>query len=179
MKELIQNLKVLRAMSGRFLAVAVLAAMAFPTTIHAQTDPGQGAIVIHIDRDATSQFTAVSPDGQLRLDVAISGQSDYFRLNPDGTLTFQTVESQAPMTLSALGSGGVWEPMLSGYGTLHFSGLVDDERNSTGEAVHLTVLGHMTKADGSQWLLHVVAVEKDQEFKVLTVDYRMIPVPRP
>jgi len=158
-------------MSGRFLMVVVVAAAGLTFNTQAQSDPGQGAVVTHIDPGATGEFWAISPDGLLRLDVAISGRSDYYRLNPDGTLSFQTVEPQASMTLSGLGSDGAWEPMLTGYGTLAFHALVDDDRNSTGEATYLAVQGQLTSVDdGSEWSLHVVAVQQDQEFKVLKID---------
>jgi len=170
MKQLIQNMNVLRTMSGRFLSTAAVVATVLTFTTTAQADPGQGAVVTHIDPGATSELTAISPDGQLRLDVAISGQSDYFRLNPDGTRTFQTVEPQASMTVSVLGSDGAWEPMLTGYGTLAFQALVDENRNATGEATYLNAKGKLYAADGSEWSLLVVAVQQDQEFKVLKID---------
>jgi len=171
MKQLIQTFEVLRAMPGRFLSAAVVVAAVLTFTTPAQADPGHGAVVTHIDRDATGEFWAISSDGQLRLDVAISGRSDYTRLNPDGTLTWQTVDPGALMTLSVLGSDGAWEPMLIGYGTLVFHALVDDDINSTGEATYLAVQGKLTSVDdGSEWSLHVLAVQQDQQFKVLKID---------
>jgi len=170
MKQVIKTTKMVRILSGRFLSTAALVAAVLTFTTTAQADPGQGAVVTHIDPGATSELTAISPDGQRRLDVAISGQSDYFRLNPDGTLTFQTVEPQAPMTLSVLGSDGVWEPALVGCGTLAFHALVDDQRDSTGEATYLQAEGRLYAADDSEWSLHVVAVQQHQEFKVLKIE---------
>jgi len=180
MNQFVKNLKVFRAMSGRFLAVAVLAAAAFPFTTRAQADLGHGAVVTHIDPSATSEFTAISPDGQRRLDIAISGQSDYTRLNPDGTLTWQTVEPKAAMILSVPGSNEPWESKFIGYGTLAFHALVDEDFNSTGEETYLAVEGKLTSVeDDSEWLLRVVAVQQEQEFKVLMIDLHQIPIPRP
>src|SRR3954467_9005617 len=99
MKQFVQNLKVLRTMSRRFLAAGVLAAAAFVFTPPAQADPGNGAIVTHIDRERTGGYEAVSPDGQLKLHVLTSGQGEFVRRNPDSTLTLQSVEPQAPVTL--------------------------------------------------------------------------------
>jgi hypothetical protein len=182
MKQSVQNLTVFRAMSGRFLTVAVVAAAALAFNTQAQADPGHGAVVTHIDPDATGQLTAISPDGEKRLDVAITGQSDYIRRNPDGTLTWQAVEPQAAMTLSVPGSNEPWDTEFIGYGTLAFHALVDEDLDSTGEETYLAVEGKLTRVkDRSEWLLHVVAVQKNQEFKVLKIDLRatQIPPPRP
>ena len=175
MKQFVQNLKVLRTMSGRFIAVAVLAAAAFTFTTRAQADPGQGAVVTHIDRDRTGWYYTESADGQLRLDVVLSGQGDFFRLNPDGTLTAQVVEPKAPMTISVRGSDGGWEPMWVGSGSLHDTGLVEQVADGsfagTGEADHLHVEGRFTNLlDGSKWSLLVVAVVVDYQFKELKVE---------
>ena len=175
MKQFVQYLKVLRTMSGRFLAVAVLAAAAFTFTPRAQADPGQGAVVTHIDRDRTGYATAVSPDGQLRLDVFLTGQGDFFRLNPDGTLSLEIVEPKAAITVSILGSNGDWLPMWVGSGSFHDTGLVElaagGSFNSTGEADHLHVEGKLTNLlDGSEWSFLVVAVIRDYEFKELKID---------
>ena len=99
----------------------------------------------------------------MRLDVVISGQGDFFRHNPDGTLTLQIVEPQAPMTVSVLGSDGDWVPMWVGSGSFHDTGLVELAADGsfvfTGEADHLHVEGKLTNVlDGSEWSLLVVAV---------------------
>jgi hypothetical protein len=175
MKQFVQNLKVLRKMSGRFRAVAVLAAAAFTFTTRAQADPGQGAVVTHIDRDRTGWYAAESADGQLRLDVVTLGQGDFFRHNPDGTWTLQVVEANAPMTLSVRGSDGGWVPMWVGSGSLHDIGLVEPAANGvfdfTGEDDHMRVEGKLTNVlDGSKWSLLVVAVVVDYEVKELKID---------
>jgi hypothetical protein len=174
MKQFVQNLKVLRAISGRFLAVAVIAAAGFTVTTRAQADPGQGAVVTLIDRDATGGWWGVSPDGQLRLDVVLIGQGDFLRLNPDGTLTWQTVAPRTPMTVSVVGDDGAWVPRWVGSGSFHETALVVLEPNGslseTGESTYIHVQGQLAMADGSEWSLLVVAVEQNQEFKVLTID---------
>ena len=175
MKQFVQNLKVLRTMPGRFLAVAVLAAAAFTFTTRAQADPGQGAVVMHFDRDRTGGYEAESPDGQLRLDVVTSGQGDFFRYNPDGTSTLQNVEPQAPVTLSVRGSDGGWVPMWVGSGSFHITGLVELTADGffefTGEAYSLHVEGKLTNVlDGSEWSLLVVAVAQNYEVKKLKID---------
>jgi len=175
MKQFVQNLKVLRTMPGRFLPAAVVVATALAFNTQVQADPGQGAVVTHIDRDLTGWFYAVSADGQLRLDVVLSGQGDFHRLNPDGTLTAQIVEPQAPMTVSVLGSEGDWVPMWVGSGSFHDTGLVelaaDGSFVGTNEADHLHVEGKLTNLlDGSEWSLLVVAVIVDYEFKELKID---------
>jgi hypothetical protein len=175
MKQFVQNLEVLRTMSGRFLAVAVLAAAAFTFTTRAQADPGHGAVVTHLDRDRTGWAYVESPDGQLRLDVVLSGQGDFFRSNPDGTLTFEVVEPKAPMTISVRGSDGGWEQIWVGSGSYHDTEVVelaaDGSFNSTGEADHLHVEGKLTNLlDGSKWSLLVVAAIVDYQFKALKID---------
>jgi len=175
MKQFVQNPKIFRAMSGRFFAVAVLAAAAFMFTTHAQADPGQGAVVKHIDRDRTGWYYAESADGQLKLDVVLSGQGDFFRQNSDGTWTSQIVEPQAPMTISVRGSDGDWVPIWFGSGSLHDTDLVepaaDGSFDSTGEADYLHVEGRLTSLlDGSKWSLLVVAVIVDYELKELKMD---------
>ena len=177
MKQFVQNLKVLRTRSGRFLAMAVLAAVAFTFTLRAQADPGQGAVVTHIDRDRTGWYYAESPDGQLRLDVVLSGQGDFFRHNPDGTWTLQIVEPKATMTVSVPDGNGGWVPMWVGSGSFHNTGLVepaaDGSFDSTGEAYHLHVEGKLAnQLDGSKWSLLVVAEVVDYEFKELKIDLR-------
>jgi len=173
MKQFVLNLEVLRTLPRRFLAVAILAATAFTFAPRAQADPGQGAVVTHIDRDRTGDYWIVSPDGQLRLDVVLSGQGDFLRLNPDGTLTAQTVEPKAPMTVSILGSDG-WEPLWVGSGSLHDSSSVvraaDGSLESTGEATYIHVEGKLTMLDGSKWSLLVVAVMQDYQFKELKIE---------
>jgi hypothetical protein len=175
MKQFVQDLKVLRTLSGRFLAVAVLAAAAFTFTTRAQADPGQGAVVTHIDRDRTGWCYAESADGLLRLDVVTSGQGDFFRHNPDGTWTLQVVEPQAPMTLSVRGGGGSWVPLWVGSGSLHDIGLVEPAADGvfdfTGEDDYLHVEGKLTNAlDGSKWSLLVVAVVVEYEVKQLKIE---------
>jgi hypothetical protein len=174
MKQIVQNSKVLRTTSGRFLAVAVLAAAAFTFTTRAQADPGQGAVVTHLNRDRTGGYEAESPDGQLRLDVVTSGQGDFFRHNPDGTWTLQSVEPQAPVTLSVRGSDGGWVPMWVGSGSFHITGLVEltpDFYEFTGEAYSLHVEGKLTNVlDGSEWSFLVVAVAQNYEVKKLKID---------
>jgi hypothetical protein len=161
-------------MAGQFVAVAVLAAAAFTFTARAQADPGQGAVVSHINRDLTGWFYAVSTDGQMRLDVVTSGQGDFLRLNPDGTQTFEIVEPKAPMTVSVL-VDGVWVPMWGGSGSLHDNFLVvrgaDGSVYSTGEDDHMHVDGKLTNVlDGSKWTLRVVVAIVDYEIKQLQVD---------
>ena len=174
MKQFVQDSKVLRTMSGRFLAVAVLAAAAFTFTTRAQADPGQGAVVTHFDRDGTGGYEAESPDGQLRLDVVTSGQGEFVRQNPDGTWTLQSVDPQAPVTLSVRGSDGSWVPMWVGIGSFHITGLVElmpGFYEYTGEAYSLHVEGKLTNVlDGSEWSLLVVAVAQNYEVKKLKID---------
>ncbi len=160
-------------MPGRFLSVAVVVAAALTFNTQAQANPGQGAVVTHINPDATGNFFAVSPDGQLRLDVVLSGQGDFLRLNPDGTLTWQTANPKAPMTVSVLIDGG-WVPLWAGTGSMHATGLVvqegDGSLSATGEANYLHVEGNLTnQLDGSTWSLLVVAVQQDYEFKKLKI----------
>lgn len=175
MKQFVQNLKALRTMSGRFIAVAVLAAAAFTFTTRAQADPGQGAVVTHIDRDRTGYATAVSPDGQLRLDVFLTGQGDFFRLNPDGTLSLEIVEPKAPITISIPGINGDWVPRWLGSVSFHDAELVEQQADgsfeSTFEATYYHVEGKLTNLlDDSKWSLLVVAVIRDFEFKELKID---------
>ena len=175
MKQFVQNLKVVRTMSGRFLAVAVLGAVAFTFATRAQADPGQGAVVTHIDRDLPGWFYTESPDGQTRLDVVFSGQGDFIRHNRDGTWTLQAVEPKATMTVSVRGSDGGWVPMWVGSGSFHDTFLAepasDGSFNGTGEVVHLHVEGKLTNLlDGSKWSLLLVAVVVDYEFKELKVE---------
>lgn len=161
-------------MSGRFLAVAVLAAAAFTFTTRAQADPGQGAVVTHIDRDRTGYYEAFTPDGLLRLDIVTSGQGEFFRHNPDGTWTLQSVDSQAPVTLSVPGSNGGWVPMWVGSGSFHITGVVEltpDFFEFTGEAYSLHVEGKLTNVlDGSEWSFLVVAVAQNYEVKKLKIE---------
>ena len=157
---------------GAATAVVVATALAFNTQV--QADPGQGAVVTHIDRDHTGWFYAVSPDGQSRLDVVLSGQGDFHRLNPDGTLTSEIVEPKTSMTVSVLVDGD-WVPMWVGSGSLHDNSLVvqaaDGSFESTGEASYQHVEGKLTNLlDGSEWSLLVVAVIRDYEFKELKID---------
>jgi hypothetical protein len=174
MKQFAQNLRIFRNMAGRFLPAAVVVAAALTFHVQAQADPGQGAVVTHIDPQRTGNYVAVSPDGQLRLDVSISGRGDFLRLNPDGTLSFQTVEPSAPMTVSVL-IDEAWVPMWVGSGSLHDTSLVvqaaDGSFESTGEASYTHVEGKLTNLlDGSEWSLLVVAVIRDYEFKELKID---------
>jgi hypothetical protein len=174
MKQFVQNLKIFRTTPGRFLSVAVVVAVALSFNAQAQADPGQGAVVTHVDRDLPGWFYTESADGQLRLDVVFSGQGDFFRHNPDGTWTLQAVEPRAPMTVSVLIDGG-WVPMWVGSGSFHDTFLAepagDGSFNGTGEDVHLHVEGKLTNVvDGSKWSLLVVAVVVDHEFKELKID---------
>ena len=172
MKQFVQNLKVLRTMPGRFLAVAVLAATAFTFAPRAQADPGKGAVVTHVDRDRTGHYWIVSPDGQLRLDVVLSGQGDFSRLNPDGTLTWEIVEPAAPMTVSVL-IGGSWVVLWEGSGSLHDTSLYVRENDGSwsNTRAYIHVEGKLTYLpDGSKWSLLVVAVMQDYEFKELKIE---------
>lgn len=119
MKPFVQILRNFRTRPGwlLFMAVVVVAALTFSAQAHA--DPSQGAIVMHIDRDRAGWFEAESSDGQLRLDVVLSGQRDFLRLNPDGTLTVEHVESKAPITVSILGNDGNWVQLWVGSGSFH------------------------------------------------------------
>ena len=175
MKQFVQNLKIFRTTAGRFLAVAVLAAAAFTFTTRVQADPGQGAVVTHINRNYTGWAYVESPDGQLRLDVVLSGQGDFFRHNPDGTWTLEVVEPKATMTVSVRESDGDWVPMWIGSGSYHNTELVEPAADGsfvgTGEVSHLHVEGKLTNVlDGSKWSLLVVAAIVDYEFKELKVD---------
>lgn len=174
MKQLVQTLKLLQTMPGRFLPAAALAATALAFNTQVQADPGQGAVVTHINPDRTGYYEAVSPDGQLRLDIATSGQGDFFRHNPDGTWTLQSVEPQASITLSVPGSDGAWVPMWIGSGSFHITGLVEPAGDAfyfTDEAAYLHVEGKLTNLlDGSKWSLLVAAVIRDYEFKELKID---------
>jgi hypothetical protein len=175
MKQFVQNFKVLRTRSRQFLAAAVLVATAFVFTPRAQADPGHGAVVTHIDRDLTGgSYQAISPDGQLKLDVVTTGQGEFVRLNPDGTLTLESVEAQAPVTLSVRGSDGEWVLMWAGSGSFHITGLVEVTEeffSFTGEAYSLHVEGKLTNVlDGSEWSFLVVAVAQDYEVKKLKID---------
>ncbi len=175
MKQLVQNSKILRTMVGRFLAVAVLAAAGFTFTPNAQADPGQGAVVTHIDRDRTGWFHAFSSDGQLRLDVATSGQGDLLRLNPDGTLTLEVVEPKAPMKVSVSDGIGGWVPVWAGTGSLHDTFSVvrdaDGSLSSTGEDDAMHVEAKLTNLlDGTEWSLLVVVSVVDYQVKVLKIE---------
>jgi hypothetical protein len=175
MKQIVQNLKALRTMPGRFLALAGLAAVTFTFTPSAQADSGQGAVVTHIDRDRTGWFYALSPDGQLRLDVATSGQGDLLRLNPDGTLTLEVVEPKTPMKVSVSDGSGGWAPVWAGTGSLHDTFSVvqeaDGSLSSTGEDDAMHVEAKLTNLlDGSEWSLLVVAAIVDFEVKELKID---------
>ncbi|HUS36331.1 MAG TPA: hypothetical protein VM680_13350 [Verrucomicrobiae bacterium] len=175
MKQFVQNLKVLRTMSRRFFAVGILATATFVFTPRAHADPGHGAVVTHIDRDLTGgSYQAISPDGQLKLDVVTTGQGEVVRLNPDGTLTLQSVEAQAPVTLSVRGSDGEWVLMWAGIGSFHITGLVEATEeffSFTGEAYSLHVEGKLINVlDGSEWSFLVVAVAQNYEVKKLKID---------
>jgi hypothetical protein len=112
----------------------------------------------------------------LRLDAGLSGQGDFYRLNPDGTVTWETVDTQTPLTVSVLGPGGAWVQIWTGIGSVHETALVEPSvgggYDPTGEAIHFHVQGKLTMVDGSSWSLHVVAMEQDQEFKVLKIDFQ-------
>ncbi len=175
MKQIVQHLKGRRTICGRFLTWAFLTAAAITFTLNAQADAGQGAIVTHIDRDSTSSFYAFSSDGQLRLEVVTSGQGDFFRLNPDGTLTLKIVEPKAPMTVSVSDGNGGWVPVWAGNGSLHDNFLVVREADgswySTGEDDHMHVEAKLTNVlDGSKWTLQVVVAIVDYEIKQLQID---------
>ena len=177
MKQFVRNLRIFRTMAGRFLSEAVVVAAALTFNVQAQADPGHGAVVTHIDRDRTGHFGAVSFDGQLRLDVVLSGQGDFFRLNPDGTVTLEIVEPQAPMTVSILGINGDWVPMWAGSGSLHDTYQVVQAADGlfveTGEDDHMHVKGKlMNLLDGSQWSLLAVLEIVDYEIKELRIDFQ-------
>lgn len=176
MKQLIQNMKVLRAMSGRFLTVAVVAAAALTFNTQAQTDPGQGAVVTFLERDHPGFFESYTPDGQLMLHVDTSSPGTFVRSNPDGTLTINVIGTQAPMTISILDDGD-YIPAWIGSGSFHMTQSVEPVPGGgltgTGEASYIHVQGTFTSlVDGSLWSLHAVVVEQDQEFKILTIDFQ-------
>jgi hypothetical protein len=169
-----QNLKIFEALSGRFLSgMLIVAAATFNAPALADSD--QGAVVTHIDRHLTGYYVAVSPDGQLRLDIILTGLGDFFRLNPDGTVSLEIVEPKAPLTASILGSDGNWVPTWGGSVSFHSNDLVeqaaDGSFESTFEAFSFHVEGKLTNLiDGSKWSLQVVAVVVDYQFKELKID---------
>jgi len=177
MKQLIQNMKVLRAMSGRFLSTAVVMAAVLTFTNPAQADPGQGAIFL--SRDGPQSLTTSSPDGLLKLEIVYDGtMGDFVRANPDGTLSINTTGTQAAMTVSVLDEGE-YIPAWIGSGSFHSTDLVEPSPDpdfhymSTGEARYWHIQGQLISLlDGSEWSLHVVVVQQDQEFKVLTLDFQ-------
>jgi len=178
MKQLVQNLKVLRAMSGRFLTVAVVAA-ALTFTNSAKADPGQGAVVTFTERDGTELLTTYSTDGELMLQLVYGNPGDFVRLNPDGTLSISGTATQAPMTVSVRVSEDEYVPAWIGIGSFHSTDLVEPDPDpnynymSTGEARYWHIQGQLVSLlDGSQWSLHVVVVERHQEYKVLAVDFQ-------
>jgi hypothetical protein len=178
MKQFVQNLKVLRAMSGRFLSVAVVAA-ALTFTNGAKADPGQGAVVTFTERDGTGLLTTYSPDGQLMLQLVYGNPGDFVRLNPDRTLSLNGTATQAPMTVSVRVGVDEYVPAWVGSGSFHSTDLVEPDPDpnfdymSTGEARYWHIQGQLISLlDGSEWSLHVVVVEQDQEFKVLTIDFQ-------
>jgi hypothetical protein len=184
MKQFVQNLRVLRTMSGQFVAVAVLAAAAFTLTPPAQAAPGKGAVVTFITRDGTLVFTTFTPDfttfypdGQLKVEIDFGAPGDFLRANPDGTLSVKVTATQAPMTISVLADNGQWIPALVGTGLFHSTDLVepvgDGSYLSTGQAGQQSYEFQLTRlADGSQWSLHAVVVYVNYEIKVLKINFR-------
>jgi len=184
MKRFVQSLKVLRTMSGRFVAVAVLAAATFTLTPRAQAAPGHGASVTFITRDGTLVFTTFAPDfttfypdGQLKVEVVFGAPGDFLRANPDGTLSVKVTAPQAPMTISVLADDGKWIPELVGTGLFHSTDLVepvgDGSYISTGQAGQQSYEFQLTRlADGSRWSLHAVVAVVNYEVKVFKIDFQ-------
>ena len=184
MKQLVQNSKVLRTMSGRFLTVAVLAAAAFTLTPCAQAAPGQGAVVTFITRDGTLVFTAFTPDfttfypdGQLKVEVVFGAPGDFVRANPDGTLSVKVTATQAPITISVLADDGEWIPAFVGTGLFHSTDLVEPTGDlsyiSTGQAGQQSYDFQLTRlVDGTEWSLHAVVVDVNFEIKVFKIDFQ-------
>lgn len=110
MQQLVQNLKILRAMPGRFLPAAIVVAAALAFNSRVQAGPIQGAIVTHIDRDRTGGYYAESADGQLRLDVVLSGQGDFLSsqsgrdVDPADRRTADAYDSQRSRKRRGLGA---------------------------------------------------------------------------
>jgi len=175
MKRFVQNLRVFGTMSGRFLATAIVAVTVMILTAPAQADPGTGAVVTFLERDGPGYFWAVTPDGQLALEVTTQEPGNHVRLNPDGTYSIDVTGTQAPMTLSVPDGNGEWVVLWSGSGSFHSTDTVepvgDDGYASTLEAFYMHVQGKLiNQLDGSVWSLHVVAIIRNGEFQVLQID---------
>ena len=176
MKQFVKNLKVLRTMSGQFLAVAVLAAAAFTFTPRAQADPGKGAVVTFITRDGSLIFTTYTEDG-LKVEIVFGAPGDFIRANPDGTLSIKVTGTQAPMTISVPGDKlGEWMPAWVGSGLFHATDVVEpagDGWVSTGEAGHQSYQFQLTSlADGSEWSLHAVVAVVNYAVKVFKIEFQ-------
>ena len=176
MKQFVQNLRILRTMSGRFLAVAVLAAVTFTFATPAQGDPGKGAVVTFITRDGSLVFTTYTEDGW-KVEIVFGAPGDFVRANPDGTLSIKVTATQAPMTISVPGEEeGEWILAWVGSGLFDSTDVVEpagDGWVSTGEAGHQTYQFQLTSlADGSEWSLHAVVTVVDYEIKVFKIDFQ-------
>jgi hypothetical protein len=176
MKQLVQNLKVLRTISGRFLAVAVLAAAVFTFTPRIQAAPGKGAVVTFITRDGSLVFTTYTEDG-LKVEIVFGAPGDFIRANPDGTLSVKVAATQAPMTISVPGEReGEWIPAWVGSGLFQSTDVVEpagDGWVSTGEAGHQSYQFQLTSlADGGEWSLHADVAVVNYELKVFKIDFQ-------
>ena len=175
MKQFVQNLKILRAMSGRFLVVAALAAAAATFTPRAQAAPGQGAVVTFLTRDGSLDYTAYTPDG-LKVEIVFGAPGDFLRKNPDGTLSIKVTATQAPMTISVPGAKeGEWNPAWVGTGLFHSTDVVVPEGDgwvSTGEAGQQSYQFQLTSLeDGSAWVLHAEVAVVNYQFKVFNIEF--------
>ena len=176
MKQIVQNSKNFRRMSGSFLAVAVLAMAAFTFTPRIQASPGQGAVVTFVTRNGTLVFTTFTPDG-LKVEIVFGAPGDFLRTNPDGTHFIKVDATQAPITISVPGDEeGEWIPAWVGSGLFQSTDVVEpagDGWVSTGEAGHQSYQFQLTQlADGSEWTLHAVVTVVDYELKVLKIDFQ-------
>jgi len=79
------------------------------------------------------------------------------------------------MTISVLVDGD-YIPAWIGSGSYHLTQSVEPVNggyDGTGEASYGHIQGQFIGlVDGSEWSLHVVAIEQDQEFKILTIDFQ-------
>jgi hypothetical protein len=175
MKQLVQNSKVLRTISGCSLAVAVLAAATAAFPPRAQADPGQGEVVTFITRDGSLNYTAYTPDG-LKVEIVFGAPGDFLRKNPDGTLSIKVTATQAPMTISVPGENeGEWIPAWVGTGLFHSTDVVvpmGDGWISTGEAGQQSYQFQLTSlADGSAWALHADVAVVNYQLKVFKIEF--------
>jgi hypothetical protein len=176
MKKFVQNLKMLRTTTGRFFAVAVLAAATFTFIAPAQAGPTKGAVVTFITRDGTLVFTTFTPDG-LKVEIVFGAPGDFIRANPDGTLLIKVTATQAPMTISVPGEKeGEWIPAWFGRGLFQSTDMVEpagDGWVSTGEAGHQSYQFQLTSlADGSEWSLHADVTVVNYEVKVFKIEFQ-------